>query len=265
MNTLFLARHFHFGVVTYPPGGELGPRHQTRLQLVLIHEGSVTIEVSGHRRRLVAGEITLLLPGNREQFWFDRDQVTRHSWLEASEPQVEAETLEWLATAPHAVPFSTWLEKLVRRGFQARNQADNAFQAQLIQQLGPAAFLQFLLDADMPPPKTRDHPDALRKATRIISDEFASPLDLTTLAKRSGVSAQHLMRLCRQHLGTSPIRKLWQVRAQEAERLIRSTGLALAEIAEQTGYQNAFHMSRQIRQRTGYSPRQLREMQWGRS
>lgn len=265
MNLQALARSFHFGVVTYRPGGQLGPRWQPRLQLVLIHRGSVTIEVSRQRRRLVAGEMTLLLPDNREQFWFDPSEPTRHSWAEGADPLVDEATMHWLREAPKAVTFSDRMEQLISMGVEARQRSAEPFQDRFLQSLGPPVFGQFLIDAGLQPPQQLQLPEAVRRALRIIAQEYASPLDLPGLAQRSGVSPQHLMRLFRANLNTSPIRKLWEVRSQEAERLIGSTGLPLTQIAEQAGYQNVYHLSRHIRERTGLSPRQLRTSRWGAS
>ena len=74
------------GMVTYPPGGTLGPRTQADLQLVLIQAGSAKVWIDDAPHRLTAGQVGLLLPGHRERFEFDAHVATRHSWLQAEVP-----------------------------------------------------------------------------------------------------------------------------------------------------------------------------------
>jgi quercetin dioxygenase-like cupin family protein len=38
------------GEVVYPPGGRLGPRWQRDVQLVLVHEGTMSVTVDGRSR-----------------------------------------------------------------------------------------------------------------------------------------------------------------------------------------------------------------------
>ena len=97
------------GIVSYPPGGALGPRAQLDVQLVLVHEGSATVDVNGELRTVGAGEVALLLPGHTETFAFDRERATTHSWVQARLPAGER-----FARLPKAIPLSPALDLLVR-------------------------------------------------------------------------------------------------------------------------------------------------------
>jgi transcriptional regulator GlxA family with amidase domain len=52
---------------------------------------------------------------------------------------------------------------------------------------------------------------------------------------------------------------IWRLKTDHAVQLIRATGLTLAEIADQCGFSNAFHLSRCVKERTGTAPRDLRK------
>lgn len=263
MNTAGFARSFSYGTVVYPPGGRLGPRRQPCLQIVLLHRGSARIWVDDRERQLAAGEMTLLLPGTREQFEFAREEETHHTWIHGERPELDSETRHWLSRAPEVLPISSRMEQLMALGLGTRRATEGeALKREIGQQLGPTLFLEYLRAGGVEPPDEHRHPTPLRQALKIMAEEFATPLDLPTIAQRSGVSPQHLMRLFRTHTGVTPIRHLWQVRVREAEKLIAETGLSLTEIAERTGYQNTFHLSRHIRQRCGQSPKQLRSTRW---
>ncbi|MFM8716174.1 MAG: helix-turn-helix domain-containing protein [Spartobacteria bacterium] len=49
------------------------------------------------------------------------------------------------------------------------------------------------------------------------------------------------------------------MKTDQAIRLIRATGPMLAEVADQCGFSNAFHLSRCVKDRTGITPRELRK------
>jgi len=263
MNIMPLASRFVFGSVVYEPGGSLGPRQQSNIQLVLLHRGCVEIDIDGSHRRIEAGAMTLLLPGHTERFRFDREEESQHTWIHGEMPDLPLEKRSWLETAPAAVSITPRIEELMRLGLDLRGEARRDLLPRLLSdQLGAALFLEFLLAAGMQPEQTTPRPEAVQTALQIIGQEYASALDLPLLAKRSGVSPQHLMRLFQKHVGCSPIRFLWQTRTHEAERMLAETGLSVSEIADRCGFQNVFHLSRLIRKRTGRSPTRLRNDSW---
>lgn len=53
---------------------------------------------------------------------------------------------------------------------------------------------------------------------------------------------------------------IWRLKTGLAVQLLRATGLTLAEVADQCGFANAFHLSRCVKERTGLSPRALRKV-----
>ncbi len=107
------------------------------------------------------------------------------------------------------------------------------------------------------------HP-AVQRALDIAGDDFAELHSAEDLARRVGISASRLRALCRDAESESPSALIWRHKVEHAIQLIRSTGLTLGEIADDCGYANPFHLSRSVRQHTGYSPRRLRQGEWRR-
>ena len=69
------------GSITYPAHGTYGPRRQNCWQLVLLHCGSVKIQVDDQTVLLDPGEVCLLEPGHREFFQFDPKGPSWHRWI----------------------------------------------------------------------------------------------------------------------------------------------------------------------------------------
>lgn len=76
------------------------------------------------------------------------------------------------------------------------------------------------------------------------------------------MSLEHLVRLFRKHLDTTPIHYVWQVRVRQGSLYLRHTGLPVEEIAYQCGFKTAAHFSRGIKARYGQPPSQLRARYW---
>jgi len=105
------------------------------------------------------------------------------------------------------------------------------------------------------------HP-ALQFALELLA---SNPVEIRTaseLARRCGISLSRLRQLFHETGGESPSSMLWRLKGNHAIQMIRSTGLALAQIAEQCGFANPFHLSRWVKNWTGHSPRELRRIEW---
>ena len=76
------------------------------------------------------------------------------------------------------------------------------------------------------------------------------------------VTPQHLTRLFRRHIQTTPMRYLWQRRTRHGVELLGGTGLSITEIADRIGFQSPFHFSRLVLRYYHDSPRRLRERLW---
>ena len=81
---------------------------------------------------------------------------------------------------------------------------------------------------------------------------------LDSLARRSGYSAQHLNRLFTRVLGTTPLKYLAKRRMQRAAELLRSSTLAIAEVARRVGHADPDYFSRQFAAQYGISASEYR-------
>jgi AraC-like DNA-binding protein len=82
---------------------------------------------------------------------------------------------------------------------------------------------------------------------------------IQTVAAESGWSRAHLGRRMRRDLGITPKQLSRMVRFRHALNLVRRSGLALGEVALESGYSDQAHMSNEFREFTGRSPDSFRE------
>lgn len=82
---------------------------------------------------------------------------------------------------------------------------------------------------------------------------------VSALARRAGTSEATLKRQFTSLVGEPPLTYLARVRIDHAARLLRTTSLGLAEVAERVGYQNEFSFGRAFKRWRHVAPGQFRE------
>lgn len=101
-------------------------------------------------------------------------------------------------------------------------------------------------------------PEAVAKALRYMEQAFSRIGGLDDIARASGLSRFHFLRLFRNCTGTTPVEHLNKLRIEKAASLLRTTDLTLEAIAEQVGYANGNYFSKVFRHWVGTSPGRYR-------
>jgi AraC-like DNA-binding protein len=94
---------------------------------------------------------------------------------------------------------------------------------------------------------------ALRRASELLRDELAGNVRLDELARGAGVSRHRLSRLFRTAYGMPPHRFQLAHRIGVARRMLER-GVAVAEVAQATGFFDQSHMHRHFRRTLGMTP-----------
>ena len=252
------------GDVLYSRGGSIGPRRQADYQLVIIHSGSLTLNLDGQTIEVPERHAILLSPGHVEHFHFARDRETRHSWVALAPAALSKELREQFESFPGPLPFLGRMANLLDI---ARQEMASSADHDLLHNRGYEAIGTAILCAFSSAVRDRrkavDHGETfLWRMERFIAESYASRLRLDDIARAAGVSRQHLLKLCRRSRMPTPMDQLYAKRLDVAADLLLHTGFSVAEIAEQTGFPNQFHFSRKFRQRFGRSPSAWRGRIW---
>ncbi len=103
------------GIVNYPPGGTLGPRIQPTIELVIIHQGEMTVLVDKKPIHAGANTVTLLFPGHQEYFEFSRGEKTSHSYIHLALPNISSGFKTHLHHLPRTIPLTKDMVFLTER------------------------------------------------------------------------------------------------------------------------------------------------------
>ncbi|WFA05741.1 response regulator [Bacillus sp. HSf4] len=99
------------------------------------------------------------------------------------------------------------------------------------------------------------------RAKEYMQKHFAErEFSLMETAKALQVSSVYLSRTMKRELGMTFVQLLTEMRMQKAAYLLRTTSLAIHDIAEQTGYDTQHYFSTVFKKTMGQSPNQYRRM-----
>jgi AraC-like DNA-binding protein len=249
------------GSTIYPPGGRYGPRVQPYLELCLIYSGQVDIHVDDKIYLVPARHIALLKPGIHEDFYFSKVVETRQRWVHIGLNEVDPHTENMLASLPFSIPLSDKMDQLTdvlqAMTYNSSGASTENIHSELRCTLAAAVISLFHLESLTIRVEGRKHRSVIQTKIK-IHDSYAEPLNLRELAAMSGVSREYLIRAFREAEEMTPIRYLWKIRANHALDLLQRTGLTLEKIAERTGFQSVYHLSRMIKNVTGQTSMEIR-------
>jgi AraC family transcriptional regulator of arabinose operon len=260
MNRMRAAGRATFGDVVYEPSGFCGPRTQQDFQLVVMYDGEAHIEIDSMVQHLPAQHVSLMKPDHAEYFRFTETHRTHHSWCAVHPSLVPSDLGLLLEDAPFCLPLSAHMHGCIELGLTVPPSALPSATA-LLEQLGLAALHQFVFEAESASTQSA-LPQAVLLALQVMDAQLAHDLSLSAVARAANVTPQHLIKLFRRHLHTTPTKYLWQARVRRGVELLCATGLSMSEVAERSGFANPFHFSRLVKQHYHKTPKQLREAAW---
>jgi AraC family transcriptional regulator of adaptative response / DNA-3-methyladenine glycosylase II len=102
-------------------------------------------------------------------------------------------------------------------------------------------------------------PELVCRAVQLIIAGALDDGDEAALGRRLAVSARHLRRLFRDHVGVTPSQLAYSRRAHFARRLLDDSDLTITEVAFASGFSSVRHFNRAMRDVFRSAPRDLRK------
>jgi transcriptional regulator GlxA family with amidase domain len=98
----------------------------------------------------------------------------------------------------------------------------------------------------------------LAQAIRLMESHVDRPLTVAAIARRVGVTARTLESVFGRSIGETPGAYYLRLRLNTARRLVLDTRLAMADIAERSGFSSAAGFSRAFSKSFGEAPARMR-------
>jgi AraC-like DNA-binding protein len=209
--------------------------------------------------RVAAGTVILLFPGIRHRYRPDPATGWDEHWLGfAGDHAQRIMSALFAAEQPlhHVGPHAAIRAHFTASCALARREAAGYREKVGVHILAILAELNLLVPAR--PLSTRGDEVRVRRACTQMIQNLAKPFDSARFAREQGMSHTSFRRHFRARMGISPIQYLLNLRLRRATQLLRQTTQPVKVIAQECGFDNPYHFSKQFRKRLGQSPSEIR-------
>ena len=248
-------RGFSFGGMNYERGGLFGPILRPYLTLIMVESGTCTLKADGTHVAVSSGQTGMAAARQKFEFDYQKGSTTKVIWCEGFLPEASFSGFDLTWFAPIAT--SPAIEQLCQIGLGTGHTSHPDLNA-LRDALGQAVCRAYLYEARLDS-EDQSIPLNILKARHFIEENLGNEtITVGMIADRVSVTPQHLIASFKKHIGTTPSRYLWRMRANRARQLLIHTQFSQSEIAYRCGYRSLPHYSRSIKNLFGMTPAQLR-------
>lgn len=110
----------------------------------------------------------------------------------------------------------------------------------------------------LPFPYTEQEERTITGITRYLQEHLAEELSLSVLAEQFHLNPQYISQLFKSEIGVNFLACLTSIRMEKAKKLLLSTSLSVAEVAEQSGYGDYRVFTKVFKKSEGITPSQYR-------
>lgn len=100
------------------------------------------------------------------------------------------------------------------------------------------------------------------EACAVLADDFASEIDMPTLASRLNIGYEQFRKQFKQHTGHAPKEYRIRKKIAYAQHLLCTETISIRELSMKLGYPTQFAFTRQFKKYTGISPLMFKQTMW---
>lgn len=243
------------------------------LQFILLLSGRIEIKTLETKLVLQAGEaifinkniIHLVMPKGAchyNSFIFP-DYFLKFYFKSPAETLVETITGNPHLSVYRFIPGTGWCDEVISslQKLSASEKNKTEFYVYEVLVCLSALWLHFQKNVFLPPQKPLN-PISLRMQAFLnhIEKHYAEDLSLEELAKSGNVSKSECLRCFKASMQTTPYKYILEYRLSRAAVLLKSTDMPIGDIVSSVGFRQASHFGKYFREKTGYSPREYRQL-----
>jgi len=102
-------------------------------------------------------------------------------------------------------------------------------------------------------------PEHLQTFRQLVREQYREHVSVEAYADTMGITAKHLIDLCKKHLGKTPLKFIQEYTVCEAKRLLFHTNSSIKEIAYALNFDDPANFSKYFKANTGYTPATYRK------
>jgi AraC-like DNA-binding protein len=217
------------------------------------------VDANGFDRLIAAGDLIYVVPGFPHAYGPD-DGTTWDEYYIVFDGIAAAALVDWgivradriVVSVADAVDFHKRMQEVVEYAANAPHEAGFFRLASLLAQIADVSGDQ---------PDRRNGRSWIATACRLLGSDLKSPRPIEDIAAECGIGYSLFRRTFREAVGTSPGDFRNRKRIDTAKDLLKFTSSTLAQIAEQVGFSDQYHFSKQFKLISGVSPSDYRRTQ----
>lgn len=265
MDVFLTNQIFELGVARSSKGGSIGPINRSHLGLWIMLKGNLIVKVDNRHFNVARGQAAFLYAHGVHELQYTSNEVEYiwcgSTWDTNSEFIATREIRDQLESIPNVLTPSKLLYKIFRLGVEIQHRRGIAAQ-RIRNTIGESVFNEYFYLANIAEEESAVPKSVARSKAYILENFSVSNCHLNDIAEAAALSPQHLTKLFKLHMQCTPVRYLWQLRAEKAIHLLKYSNLNVSEITSECGFKDPYHFSRHIHKQYGYSPREIRKRHW---
>ena len=222
-------------------------------RVIVLHQGTVEIEIDMRLHTLGAGDLALLLPDTLVLVTSISADACASAFLFRQMPQLQG-TMESFVVSDDSVAFARANQYLTMI-FEQFNR--NTVFTDIISHFFDALILDML--SLRPEEKLSHGGEFMRRFRHLLTKEGRTKHSISFYADRLCVSPNHMSALVKRESGLTVLQWIDRALVREAKVLLHHTPMPVAEVAETLGFATPSFFIRFFRQQTGQTPLQYRK------
>lgn len=242
------------------------------IEMMFVEAGAVTLEHTGRRMTVEAGELAVFWAGLPHQSFDPENDATYHvtqipvvsvlSWLGHTGPvqgllkgEVLRSTVSGMSAAVDELMFARWARDLSSSDPTLVISAELEVQARL------RRLLREAMVSDLPgtPRADRASAELTGKTIRYVTRRFMEHLTIEDIARHVGRHHDHVMATFRKTCGITLWDYVTRLRLSEAQRLLATTDLPILTICHRVGFSSTSRMYEAFHRLRGLTPAEFRQ------
>lgn len=262
------------GSVETPPETEYPPRKNEypqavrsvaegrtlkEFQILYISRGRGSLEVHGQLHEMSQGSAFLAIPGIPHKYKPVYETGWHEYWVGFKGSFFDSMIEKDILSLDHLL-FNPGINSRIIENFRLILEEVKA-QKPLFQYRACAGIVTLLMDIftlERRNEQPNYYEEIVEKAKIIMEDNCFSNISITEISGQSGVSVPRLNEIFKAYTSMTPYQYFIHIKIQKAKNLLTQKDASVKEVAYKLGFDDQFYFSRLFKNKTGFSPSELK-------
>ena len=240
-------------------GSVVRPNGRKDYFLCCVDKGKIYVRGEGKTFVVASGCVLLFRPGERQEYWYDKDEYPKNCWIHFTGSEAEHYFSQMPSGLPQKIGHSFEIGELTDKIIDEINNRLPAMELYCISYFTQIAACVARWLALPLLRKVNDRNDLVYKSLAYIRSNYSGEITVQELANMCYLSVNRYSYVFKELVGVSPQRFVINCKLQKAIELMTTTDINTGKIAMSIGYENQMYFSRLFKKYMGMTPTSFRQ------